>query len=1128
MGRGEIMRTAKTLLIVTFLLSLTVAVRADLVLTVNGMDTLMPIDVMPDDDIIIGVSGGTGDPSELFSVSCEVGGKLETLGEPNTLADTSNQIGYLFTFESEGVGLAMVNLTVGHALDYQLSLFNIPNAKTVIFGIDSDAVQTEPEPELLPKPKPNQGLASYEPDPVHIGFTRLPSRAMPYSQETALQEAEHCTGCPTAQADALTYQQFIGSMPQTAPLNLESIDPSWLVIDQNYIDALPSPIILWSPDKEYYVQEQITIGVYGLDPNGVEIPFQHYILPGTRIHYGSDGVLFYENDAKIVAGQGSSGSLDPNGLMVERIEMTAASGNYFNGYYAAIVLDETASTDSVLTNLRIEGSYIGLQLENISLNTPVMNNVIVGVYNGIVMIGPNKYTPIVNNQIYLFGYIGDGYYPGFYGHGIYVPTDGSGVLWETSVWLQNNTIFDGDRSICAEGRNDPNVVTINAVNNITARAYDYAYIFLNGSLGINVQNPGFYENNQKQNFGFDLVNQVNASSYPFEFAGDDLLLTGGCEFIDSGLGLVTDYPFLLGSVATANGAVDYGIADLGAHIFINSPKGYGIPRITDVNFDLVTDVNDVAGFSDYWLWWDQREPNNFPSFEAYEDFWDPNNLDPNDLDFGGEIFDFNRDTKVDFGDFSILSREFLQGGGFFESTLFVEFVNDVNNLQGVQDILIDGFRDETTSFQVNLDGHFIGSIEDPRILDGDEDPLDPDKGKIRFLLDSTRFQNGLHKLNVVGYDSQGNVEVSQTLQVLFRNLLSSARAGNYYTDEGYTIEGIYDGINDLKVKVVDRYQTVVYTRIISGSYVNHTIPPEVFSDGLWYDIKVSEVGSGMMAASEVPPYKEWKKKIYKKYDSKKYDKDGPERVLFLLPDTRVTSMRWDVITAEMEACVNQNIGYIVLFHHDVNHTNLADVFGRLRRLNTVFYHGHANSEVEGEDGTVVQRTHFQCWRLKQVNWWPDSYVASRAFSSFKVSEPLPDNWDTNGFSLWSYNLGFRLALFDGCLTGEYFDLANALCRNGARYNNRVFMGWRIRVWILGGILDDLSLSDEGLIEIANTLGRDDSVEDALTNSVVNVSGGARRELWGPDGFIDPDFYGDDRLRVVLWGSASNIYLGHGY
>ena len=138
----------KKLSIIIMMLAMISVANAGLVLTVNGLDTSMPVEVEPDDDIIIAVAGQTDEQKESYSVTCEIGGKLTPLPEPNTLAEKPKEGDYLFTFEDEELGLAIVNLTVGDLLDYQLILFKIPDANTVIFGIDSDAIEIpEPEPE---------------------------------------------------------------------------------------------------------------------------------------------------------------------------------------------------------------------------------------------------------------------------------------------------------------------------------------------------------------------------------------------------------------------------------------------------------------------------------------------------------------------------------------------------------------------------------------------------------------------------------------------------------------------------------------------------------------------------------------------------------------------------------------------------------------------------------------------------------------------------------------------------------------------------------------------------------------------------------------------------------------------
>ncbi len=167
------MKSKKIFLLVAIALTMVSIANADLVLTVNGLDTTKPIEVEPNDNIIIAVAGQTDEQRESYSVTCEMGGKLEPFSEPNTLAEEPTLDRYLFTFEDEELGLAIVNLTVGDVLDHQLILFKIPDANTIIFSIDSDAFQTEPEPEPSkvsdvnepePEPEPNEPQEPNIPD----------------------------------------------------------------------------------------------------------------------------------------------------------------------------------------------------------------------------------------------------------------------------------------------------------------------------------------------------------------------------------------------------------------------------------------------------------------------------------------------------------------------------------------------------------------------------------------------------------------------------------------------------------------------------------------------------------------------------------------------------------------------------------------------------------------------------------------------------------------------------------------------------------------------------------------------------------------------------------------------------
>jgi len=554
-------------------------------------------------------------------------------------------------------------------------------------------------------------------------------------------------------------------------------------------------------------------------------------------------------------------------------------------------------------------------------------------------------------------------------------------------------------------------------------------------------------------------------------------------------------------------------------------------RETDINYDGVTDSFDLGWFSNYWMWFDATDPNNFETPEDYEEFWDPNTGDPNSFDTLGIYFDFSHNGRVNLEDFSILAGDWSIPLMEAPSNISVEFTGDLNYLDGFVYCEISGFMTYVTEIDVILDSKRIDTIK--------VNELSRESGVIDYFIETSKYSNGTHQLAFIGFDSLGILEVSDSFDIGFHNLLSNNVSSDYYTANGYFVSGTYEGTKNLRF-TVSKGGSTVYSQTVTTSDVNIYVPAEMFSDDLVlsYEVSLIEVNEpnlpdpnlmGMflvLASDDIPSYKDWKSDVYKKFDPSAYDPNTCPRIIFILPDKGITKARWDVISAEMEACQKRTVEFIVLFYKDVNHVNLDYVFGTLRRLNTVFLHGHMNSHIVGADGTDVERIFFQCWKLKEVPWWPDSYVESRAFVGRSPSNPLPDDWDTEGFFLWPYNLGMRFVLADGCNSAVDDDMYRAFCRNDNRYVNRAYCGWNMEVNIGTAFLDGLTLSDEGLVEMAKTFGRNDHLEKAMQN-IAAMGGGVKNEFWGDDGFPGGM---EDNFRVYIseFGKHDEIYLSHGW
>jgi hypothetical protein len=157
-----IMHNPKAFLFIAVVLAMVSIARADLTLTVNGLDTTSkPLEIKGKDNLVIAIAGQSDIRAQDISVTCDAA-KLEPLTKPDK---------YLFTFLDES-NVDTVRLNVGEAVVYRLTLFYIPESDTVIvFGVDKEAlVLLEPESELGPE---QQVFASQGAEPEKSYFASM-------------------------------------------------------------------------------------------------------------------------------------------------------------------------------------------------------------------------------------------------------------------------------------------------------------------------------------------------------------------------------------------------------------------------------------------------------------------------------------------------------------------------------------------------------------------------------------------------------------------------------------------------------------------------------------------------------------------------------------------------------------------------------------------------------------------------------------------------------------------------------------------------------------------------------------------------------------------------------------------
>jgi hypothetical protein len=1050
----------KRLLIIIIVLCCQFVANADLTLTINGLDTSKPIEVKGNSNIIIGVAGQTNEQKESYFVTCEMGGILKPFTEPNALAEIPVLDQYLFTFKDEELDWALVNLTVGDVLDYQLILFNAPDANTIIFGIDSDTIKIpEQEPELeqhieYDEPKthkedPNRYLAQiitrniYEP-PIYI---TCPNESNPHR----LVEVSD---------PVIDGKEGQSSMGTDSYVELQEIT------DSMYLD----------PDEVYYVPYPPLL-IHGV---GEEIDV---IIPsGTTIILAEDwnyGIVVYDG-ANVHFGEPAPKADEPDPIYepddvnspVPPVWLVGESGNPFFNNFCGIFIDRTAGMRCKLDNICLRGFYYGIQIDQ-QLEYPISNINIFGCWHGILSFGANR---IINSCVSFYGLWSPEYpYDGYAYEFIPESYDGSIIFEGADFEIVNCLADDGDYGFTANGLYEPHEAPVFYSRDCAATNCYSAFNGWNGNFWFSIICPGLYNNVQNENdpeLTFtDPVYEVND---PFVFDPSDyrIFLNSNSQFVDSGSSLSA----CPGWTTSIDGDPDKGIGDIWPHYQI---RGVDKWLKADLNIDNAIDMNDLADFADQWL---VTIPNSA---------------------------DLNNDQKVNFLDFAILANQWL----FKEITIEIfdpETMQTVepNNIQGYVGIGLKYIPLYAGTVSVYVDNQLTGSLS-----------LGWDKEEQWIELQSNDFSNGWHTLRLVTTDLYGGIINHRPINVYFNNLLYKVADSDYFhPDEDYKYSGFYDGDNTLEAKVTDKDGQTLWSNNYNGQHISIVIPGATFGTEQFCEFSITETGGGEESGSSSTVTK---KDLTKKFKQADYP-DGV-RMVIVLPNKDVFKIRKPAIIECAEACNNRNVTWVALYHRDVTEENLTYLYKKIR-CRYIYWCGHAGSRVQN-----VQRTHTECWELKK-GWIWDSWKKRGVFSWTRQTlddTPLPDDWDTRGFDLWSLEMheswNKKIVFIDGCFSAEEFDMAKAYGMDslpGQGSKDQIYIGWRVKVLTVptGHILDPILFSTGGVKLFWNRMGRGDSVDDALYYTSVYGEGGIAETLWGPNCMLDiGDVYGDD--NIFVWGNG---------
>ena len=1047
----------KTFLLTAIVLIMASVANAGLVLTVNGLDTLMPIEISSDDDIIIAVAGQTDEQKESYSVTCEMGGKLTPLPEANTLAEKPKEGDYLFTFEEGESGLATINLNVGDILDYQLVLFQVPGANTIIFGIDSDAIEI-PEPE----PEPNANNTNNpNSNPVQI----KPNSLLSNDNLRKIVGVPAIINCPEnnvmvsvpEQVLTSTFNQdgfnddFMGMMLLDGETSLNEITQS-TILDANTIYYVEYPPLLIHSTTGQEIDVVI--------PSGTEIriaeDWDNYamvIYDGANVHFGSPPPS--ANEPVIPEYPGDVNNPVPP------VKIISESQDPFFNNIGGIYIDRTAGTQSQINNIYLKGFYYAVVVDQ-QLNTPISNLFITDCYCGITSFGPNR---IINSVVDYFG-VGDEYWP-YWGIAFdFEPNslDESIQFTNPDYKIVNCLANNGDIGFEATGNDEQHAPDYVATDNVASNCY-YGYACWN-VIGISIVCPGLYNNYEDKNYIFDFTEPVYETNDPFETRTGDyrLFLDPNSVFVDKGSYLSP----ALGWTTRTDGIADDNIGDIWPHYQTKRYDKY--PR-GDITPDGTVDINDLIILADEWL---------------------------SDTPVSADITD---DQAVNFLDFSVLANY------WFISETSIEIFNletvetiDSNNIQGYVGIELKNIPLYAGIVYVYLDNQLIGSLS-----------LDWDDEQRWVSLESDTFANGWHTIRLVSFDYYGNIINHKPVNVYFNNLLYKVAGSDYFhPDDDYKYSGFYDGNSILDAVLTDQDGQTIWSDNYTGQHINIVIPGATFSSEQFCELSITEgTKSGDATVT--------KKDLTKEF--KQADWPNGARMVIVLPNKDVFKVRKPAIIECAEACENRSVTWVVLYHKNVTQENLTYLYNK-SGTRYIYWCGHANSHVQNVQRTHTECWryepswwHFNWQKIGVFSWidtqnpLPDDWD-NRGF----------DLWSLGMYDSWNKKIvfvdGCLSAKYD-----DMADAYGVFSLQGQGSLDQMYIGWREKVLVSTGIMEQIvGNTTEGVRMFWERMGAGDDIYDAFYYTTVHGGIGMRRAMWGDNGMLDiGDVGGDD--NIFLWGNG---------
>jgi hypothetical protein len=756
-----------------------------LFLTVNGLNpAIAPYTIQETTPVIIAVDGNTTYEPNDITVTAEN-------GILSAIPDTNGQYHFEFDANSE---IATVTLTAkadiiidtrtvpAGTTIYKLYVFyNSDDNTNVAFGIGLEELITLEEEEE--KEEQNQPTDSQPVMATNVELPAIEATAsepaiktdynLPVRQPSILEQYKFKVYCPNSidaemnlpflhtQADSIRFRQ--------APaMERNMLLSGFWELTENIIE-INSDITtnqIWTADNVYYITAPISVQALLV------------IEPGTVVEFTYAPIyITVENGGTLI----SAGTPDKPIIYTCDFLYPDSIGYYFfyigyqgPWYYYTIYIDETASPSTTVTYSFMEGAYVGILTNNITLEHSIENNYLAGNYYGISEYG-TRHTDIINNMC-LNNYIA----------GIDVDLGDVNGMGDSNSFINiiNNTcdssFYWGIGVHGVANQEQAGGVFLN--NNIVSESGGYGQVLADGWLYFIIANTGYFGNGYYDGgdrYGYEEWQEYNpVYEYVMPYVmGDSPMdwcyLRQDCAFMNASNNYI-EQTRLVGKSTDINGFPDSNKTDLGFHYpnWQFSNAGDGNTLESDLNRDGIVNFIDFASLAADWP-------------------------DVNDI--------YDLDTMAD---------DWLKTANIHPN---VEIIISGDSNNGYVDVGTTGYSVNTLRSFLLVDGQYAGEI-----MFYDDEQL--------FHLDTSALSTGPHELKVISINDENEITCSNLAQIdlncPFRYCVANE---NYMQNQPYYFGSFYHGSDNINVKVYDEDNILVWSQTYPAQNVNGYIPSSITS-----------------------------------------------------------------------------------------------------------------------------------------------------------------------------------------------------------------------------------------------------------------------------------------------------------